>query len=660
MTIRMLQAWNGLHQQKIVTTLSGSDEAALVAAGIATYDLDGPAENLRMAQLATDSSGNVTGLVGPDGKPINLDFDIRQWCSADGVADDSASFLTALTEANGRTITIPSSATVNLASQVTYTGSVRINGGGSIKHTRDGGLYVTQNITSLGSVSSTSTVALPVGFSSANTSQMVLASDPPASVVRGSILMICSDDSLPEKAGAYLAELVRVQDVTGSTITLSELLEFPYSTAVVAYLLDESVVDISGVTFFNPNYLTENNGKAGAALTIEVCVRPSVSCKFNQEANAALQVISCWMPSADVTVDNGRNNHTNSSYGYGIVLSSATTHGRFKIRSTNNRHAVTGGPTASSQAKKKGATRQNMVYDSEAIAPLSAGFDTHEGQYHTRFVNCFVKKQIGNPDYTSETTLYDFTDRGAGTQFINCGSFGNGGISLAGAACNRLGSAGKYTTRLVNHIIDGDILSPSTGLRVAAGYNATVAGYHEVEIVGGVMRRTAVTFSTGAPRITVDGLDLREQDASFDCGGSNIIVLRNVKRRRGSTLPNILIKPSTTLTIDGYYVNATGYSNSTLVYATGGVGTATVKWGRAPVAETAVPTTLSISDGTTTLSASLLAGPLRITAKGTTASRPTLASWEVGQSYLDTTLAANGKPITWSGSAWVDSTGASV
>ena len=48
MTVRMLQAWNGLHQQKIVTTLSGSDEASLVAAGLATYDLDGPAENLRI------------------------------------------------------------------------------------------------------------------------------------------------------------------------------------------------------------------------------------------------------------------------------------------------------------------------------------------------------------------------------------------------------------------------------------------------------------------------------------------------------------------------------------------------------------------------------------------------------------------------------------
>jgi len=67
MTIRMLQAWNGLHQQKIVTTLSGSDEAALVAAGIATYDLDGPAETLRTAQLATDAGGSAVGFAVRNG-----------------------------------------------------------------------------------------------------------------------------------------------------------------------------------------------------------------------------------------------------------------------------------------------------------------------------------------------------------------------------------------------------------------------------------------------------------------------------------------------------------------------------------------------------------------------------------------------------------------
>ena len=87
MTIRMLQAWNGLHQQKIVTTLSGIDEASLVAAGIATYDLDGPAENVRMAQIATDAGGNAVGLSGgspasgvPFGPPTTI-FRLRMRCS---------------------------------------------------------------------------------------------------------------------------------------------------------------------------------------------------------------------------------------------------------------------------------------------------------------------------------------------------------------------------------------------------------------------------------------------------------------------------------------------------------------------------------------------------------------------------------------------------
>jgi len=87
MTIRMLQAWNGLHQQKIVTTLSGSDEAALVAAGIATYDLDGPSENLRMAQLATDAGGNASHIVASDSVAATVGFDVAVYgATPSGVA----------------------------------------------------------------------------------------------------------------------------------------------------------------------------------------------------------------------------------------------------------------------------------------------------------------------------------------------------------------------------------------------------------------------------------------------------------------------------------------------------------------------------------------------------------------------------------------------
>ena len=52
MTIRILQAWNGYPQQAVVS-MSASEETRLVGLGIASFDLDGPADNVRMAQIAT-------------------------------------------------------------------------------------------------------------------------------------------------------------------------------------------------------------------------------------------------------------------------------------------------------------------------------------------------------------------------------------------------------------------------------------------------------------------------------------------------------------------------------------------------------------------------------------------------------------------------------
>ena len=50
MTIRILQAWNGYPQQAVVS-MSSSEENRLVGLGIASFDLDGPAENVRMANV---------------------------------------------------------------------------------------------------------------------------------------------------------------------------------------------------------------------------------------------------------------------------------------------------------------------------------------------------------------------------------------------------------------------------------------------------------------------------------------------------------------------------------------------------------------------------------------------------------------------------------
>jgi hypothetical protein len=46
--------------------------------------------------------------------------------------------------------------------------------------------------------------------------------------------------------------------------------------------------------------------------------------------------------------------------------------------------------------------------------------------------------------------------------------------------------------------------------------------------------------------------------------------------------------------------------------------------------------------------------------RGTTAQRPAPVAADVGLRYLDTTLDADGKPIWWTGTAWVDATGAVV
>ena len=46
--------------------------------------------------------------------------------------------------------------------------------------------------------------------------------------------------------------------------------------------------------------------------------------------------------------------------------------------------------------------------------------------------------------------------------------------------------------------------------------------------------------------------------------------------------------------------------------------------------------------------------------RGTTAQRPAVTANDVGHPYFDNTLAANGKPIWWTGAAWVDATGTIV
>ena len=86
MTIRFTKSWNGYYEGQIVSNPAGGNtEAQLIALGYAVADLDGPDNSLQLAKLATDSSGNVTGLVGPGGG-------VAQRFSADSITPYNIAF----------------------------------------------------------------------------------------------------------------------------------------------------------------------------------------------------------------------------------------------------------------------------------------------------------------------------------------------------------------------------------------------------------------------------------------------------------------------------------------------------------------------------------------------------------------------------------------
>ena len=83
MTIRFTKSWNGYYEGQIVTNPAGGNtEAQLIALGYAVSDLDGPDNSFELAKFATDTSGNVTGLVGPGGEVIGIKRDLAYHGSA--------------------------------------------------------------------------------------------------------------------------------------------------------------------------------------------------------------------------------------------------------------------------------------------------------------------------------------------------------------------------------------------------------------------------------------------------------------------------------------------------------------------------------------------------------------------------------------------------
>lgn len=113
MTIRIIQQWNGYAPDQIVSGLGSTEEARLIALGFASADLDGPDGGGEIAKFATDASGKVTGITGPDGNEFTL-ID-GEFGSASG---------TAFSVPNAYTVGSPATAAQLTASMVDSNGAV--------------------------------------------------------------------------------------------------------------------------------------------------------------------------------------------------------------------------------------------------------------------------------------------------------------------------------------------------------------------------------------------------------------------------------------------------------------------------------------------------------------------------------------------------------
>jgi hypothetical protein len=555
-----------------------------------------------------------------------------------GGFDNTALLGAAIADANGTPLWLPpGDFTVSDLTTVTST-SLIIEGPGRFIHSRKGVLLCNYSTTLVGNVSSINTAAYPSNISVAAATNIVLTAPPLVTVVRGDIILLRSDDDMVEQTGVKPGELLRVQEVSGSTLFCSGKANFTslYVTTPKVYLMPSQSVSIK-TNFYNPLYLTDSDTSGNPTVHIAFAKYPIVNSSFTGQANAAIQFGSCWEPSCDSSVIESRNTNFTDCLGYGVVINGATRHARIQIYGVNNRHTVTGGAIVGVY----GVPQDNLIYDSYSIDPLSVGFDTHQSMYNTQFRDCVVRKSMGNPDENpGETPINAFGNRGANTSYINCRAEGFGGWILYEASFNRAGAAGKYTTRLINCVNQPDAYSSQVGIFVIAGFNGTVAGYHTVEIDGGSFFGTLFLMENTTSKVVLKGEPrFTQQDGSFACGDNNTVHIQSLRRDRpAGNLPCIEFGAGTTLIAEKYVADATGFSSNALFLAGSAAGTATLKFGSIYAPNT-LPTQIATSTGSTTLVASSLEMPFEqtIAFNATTMS----VNFALGTSVIFGTLTAN-------------------
>lgn len=144
----------------------------------------------------------------------------------------------------------------------------------------------------------------------------------------------------------------------------------------------------------------------------------------------AIALYTCWGGDFDLTIVRLPNNARapgEQAYGYGIEVVSASHGTRIKVHGGNCRHGVTSniiGHTAWQFAYvwHRGTPKFALIHDSQIVANISAGFDTHMASYGWTFANCRVVGVVGLKRTLSG--VCGFQNRGFATRYVDCEAVG--------------------------------------------------------------------------------------------------------------------------------------------------------------------------------------------------------------------------------------------
>jgi hypothetical protein len=497
----------------------------------------------------------------------------------DGTTDDTTAFTNALAAGSSQNRPIDvSNLTIKLTSAITRTAGNRIIGNGTITHPKNASAL--KYDFALGTSTSVSAIGAATNFPALSGSLCTpLTVSSASGLSRNDVCLLHSTDTYAMDSATESAELLRILEISGTTVYVHGVVRGSYSTSITLTKLSTEVLEIDGPSFACNEDPYSATGDAGNS-QVEVigAVSPIIKATFRDNTTAGLRLVSCWMPKVDVIARNLRDKSANNMLGYAVVVYGATAHGRYRINAERVRHAWTNGLFgASSDKRYGGAARYNKV-SGEAVNTTGNAWDTHAGAFDTTFLNCTADWNNQDGDAASGGQVLGFQDRGCGTRYFNCHDYGLGfGWYLAGNLADHDETNITELHGCTSRNASGAAVAPGIKIDAKTSSDTTI-----VRVYNSVFRdNTFGSFAQACGQFEFYDC-VFHSCATFRLGRDNTVKMFGCRRLNPgeSNVEPISIDEGTTLVIDDYFAEATSFGSSCLLRTGSTAGTATVYLGK--------------------------------------------------------------------------------